>query len=213
MRLCSLGSIRWQGPKSLMNFRVFQIDQSNYRSHAITIPAQEQGILIVDMARRSFLRGRPGAPTAALRPPWALAEAEFTERCTRCGDCVTACPTGLLKATNGGFPVADFTTSFCDFCGHCVDACRPGALVRGKAVPWDLQIRISDSCLTHENVVCRSCGEACTVGAIRFPPRLGGVAQPEVDAANCTGCGECLPTCPTRAITIGHPLPGSEETT
>ena len=36
----------------------------------------------------------------------------------------------------------------------------------------------------------------------RFPPRLGGVALPVIDAVRCTGCGDCLPLCPTGALRL-----------
>lgn len=167
----------------------------------------------MDMARRNFLHGRLGAQIAPMRPPWALAEKEFMDRCTRCGDCIASCPTGLLSAPGNTFPIADFANAYCNFCGHCVDACQPAALTRHTTPPWHLRAHIDEPCLTEQNVVCRSCGEICDVGAIRFPPRLGGVSRPELSADVCTGCGECLPTCPTRAISIGHSTPVYEEHT
>ena len=158
----------------------------------------------MDMARRSFLRGRPGDKAPPLRPPWALPEAEFNACCTRCGDCLPACPTGLLQKGPGNFPFADFSAAYCNFCGHCVDVCQPRALQRQITPPWELIAQIDDTCLARQQVVCRTCGETCEVGAIRFPPRIGGVAQPELSFADCTGCGECLSACPTGAITIGR---------
>jgi len=134
-----------------------------------------------------------------------LPEAEFIQRCTRCSDCLPACPTGLLQAGPGNFPIADFSaSSYCSFCGHCVDACQPRALQREITPPWNLRVQIGDACLAQQQVVCISCGEACDVGAIRFPPRIGGVALPQLSTSICTGCGECLPACPAAAITIGH---------
>ena len=164
------------------------------------------------MARRSFLRGRPGSQSVPLRPPWALTESEFSDRCTRCGDCVSACPTHLLTAFSGDFPIADFRYASCNFCGDCVAACQTGALTGEGSPPWWLNVSFNDDCLTRQGVVCRSCGDACDARAIAFRPRLGGVAQPELDAAACSGCGECLSICPTRAITIGRLASASEET-
>lgn len=136
------------------------------------------------------------------RPPWALAEAGFLDACTRCGACVDACPTGLLQAGMGGFPVADFAGGDCDFCRRCATACQPGALRRTETRPWDLVAVIGDGCLAEQNVVCRTCGEACEANAIRFVPRIGGVAIPQLNIDNCTGCGQCLAPCPTRAIAM-----------
>src|SRR5450830_631914 len=45
------------------------------------------------------------------------------ERCTGCGDCLTACPTGAAVLVDG-VPGA---TDACTACGRCVDACLAGA--------------------------------------------------------------------------------------
>ena len=159
----------------------------------------------MDLARRRFLHGRTTTVQSAQRPPWALTESAFTDICTRCGDCLRACPTGLLQAGPGNYPVADFRQGHCTFCGDCSRACTPHAIAADLAQsPWDLRIVINDSCLTLQNVVCRTCGELCEAAAIRFTPRIGGVAVPQVDLDRCTGCGECLTPCPTQAISLAH---------
>ncbi|MCX6085943.1 MAG: glycyl-radical enzyme activating protein [Caldiserica bacterium] len=45
------------------------------------------------------------------------------ERCTGCGDCVTACPIGAAVLVDG----IPGTTDACTTCGQCVDACLAGA--------------------------------------------------------------------------------------
>jgi ferredoxin-type protein NapF len=70
---------------------------------------------------------------------------------------------------------------------------NPG--VPGKAI-------IGTACVAYNNVVCRSCGDACGETAIRFSPRVMGSALPEVIAERCTGCGECVAVCPASAITL-----------
>lgn len=154
-------------------------------------------------SRRTFLRGRTRPANPPLRPPWAVAEESFEQRCTRCGECVPACPTHIVRGGDGGFPVADFSLGECSFCAACVTACAPAALQRvpGQA-PWHVLARIGGGCIAQDGVECRVCGECCDAGAIRFRPRAGGVALPELDAGACSGCGACISTCPTQAISM-----------
>jgi ferredoxin-type protein NapF len=77
-------------------------------------------------------------------------------------------------------------------------AARTPAQTMNVAAP----IQIGSSCIAFNNVVCRSCGDACGETAIRFSPRLGGAALPELIAGRCTGCGVCIPACPASAITL-----------
>lgn len=154
-----------------------------------------------DLSRRSFLRARPRGDTAPLRPPWSLSETAFIERCTRCGVCIERCETGLLHKGSGGFPEARFDSGGCNACGECVRVCTPGAIRRGEgSPPWDHKANIGDACLARQKVVCRTCGEHCEAGAIRFRLEKGGVALPRLDPSLCNGCGMCVASCPSRAI-------------
>lgn len=49
------------------------------------------------------------------------------EKCDRCGHCVPACPSGLVRVAGGYISVE---TSACDGCGLCVEVCERGAIVR-----------------------------------------------------------------------------------
>ena len=101
----------------------------------------------MDPARRSFFGARR-AGDAPLRPPWSLDERAFVERCTRCDDCLRACPTGVLRVGEGGYPVVDFSRAACTLCGDCVTACRDGALLRNDGQPtWRHTLTIVASCL------------------------------------------------------------------
>ncbi|WOP15094.1 ferredoxin-type protein NapF [Ottowia sp. SB7-C50] len=173
---------------------------------------------MVDPRRRSFLRGRmadaaaPQAPVVQ-RPPWAVAEARFTEQCVRCHACVEGCPRHVLKVGDGGFPEVDFSAQGCDFCGACEAACEPQALNRPAAeaaqagtshAAWPgWQVRIAPHCLALQKVECRICADACAPRAIRFRPAPGGISQMQLDLAACTACGECVAVCPVGAAMIG----------
>ena len=159
----------------------------------------------MDASRRSFLRGRMAVAeneSGVLRPPWAGDEARFVAVCTRCAACADACPTRVIVAGAGAYPALDFRRGECLLCGECVAACADGALQQTDEAPWLQHPLVAAHCLAHGNVECRVCAESCEQGAIRFRPRLGGVAWPEVDAATCNGCGACVAPCPVGALNV-----------
>ena len=166
--------------------------------------------------RRDFLFSRYGAETYAGTPPWAAAHARFVELCDRCGDCLKACPSGILVPGDGGFPRVDFARGACTFCGDCARACRPGALratvdaAGGALAPWSLIAAIDDSCLALRGIVCRVCEEQCDARAVRIRLAVGGGAAPAVEPALCTGCGACVAPCPARAIAV-RPIDGRKK--
>ena len=155
-------------------------------------------------ARRRMLRGHLSGVNRVVRPPWALTESLFTEQCSRCDECVDACPPAIIKRASGGFPEVDFTQGECDFCGKCEAACQPKALHAAVTEsPWHHHIEInSERCLPHQGVMCLSCAEQCEPEAIRFAPTLGGVSKPQLESEQCTGCGACIGSCPNGAITM-----------
>jgi ferredoxin-type protein NapF len=129
----------------------------------------------------------------------------FTRGCTRCSDCITACPERILISGSGGFPEIDFTSGACTFCGACADACAGGALVRvAGEPPWHRIAAIGNSCLVTRGVSCRVCEDACDAGAIRFSPASR--ARPVIDAVLCTGCGACVRPCPVQTLTVTHSI-------
>jgi ferredoxin-type protein NapF len=157
----------------------------------------------MDVLRRSFLRGKLERSTMPVRPPWNVPESLFTQLCTRCGDCIQQCETGILKKGDGGFPETFFDEAGCSFCEKCVQACKSGALrLIDGATPWQLKAFINASCLAQQKVVCRTCGERCETDALRFRLEKGGVATPQIDLDRCNGCGMCVADCPVHAITL-----------
>jgi len=157
------------------------------------------------ISRAQFIRGSFGGARQIIRPPWAVDELGFVGACSRCGDCIGVCPEKILETGRGGFPHVNFSKGECTFCGNCAEKCKSGAInKRTDDAPWPLKAVIAPSCLTLKQVMCRTCGDSCPVGAIRFRISVGAVARPEVAPAACTGCGACFGPCPVSAVTIGE---------
>jgi ferredoxin-type protein NapF len=159
----------------------------------------------VNLQRRRFLRGELTGSKAPLRPPWGIAEAQFTACCSRCEACLAACPDRLIVRGSGGFPEIDFARGGCSFCGACLRACSTGALLSPRPTvrnAWGHQVSILDGCLARRGVVCRSCGDVCEPGAIAFRPQPGGRCLPELSPEACTGCGSCVAVCPFGAVQV-----------
>lgn len=155
-------------------------------------------------SRRAFLRGRSASP-ALPRPPGALAEAEFLERCLRCSDCLTACPEQVIGRGDGGFPILDARRGECTFCGDCANACTTGALDAARLADWPWRATLGSGCLSAAGVVCQACRDACGERAIRFADR--GLGAPLIDSERCTGCGACVGACPASALRLAIPRP------
>ncbi len=166
-----------------------------------------------DLSRRSFLRGNVVTPKeiSPLRPPWAIKEKAFIEKCTRCDDCIQVCPEKILVQGDAGFPTVDFKRGECTFCFECAKACQTGALSQQLAESsskkrvanaWQLDVRFNHKCLSMNAVVCRVCGECCDAEAINFKLKVGGISEPQIALDDCTGCGACLSVCPVDAVDI-----------
>jgi len=154
----------------------------------------------VNISRRNLLRGRATRTPPPLRPPGATSE--FTDTCTACGDCVRACPQSIILEGSGAFPEVDFRRGECTFCSACIEACEEGALSPAVQPPMSVRLEVTESCLARQQVVCQSCGDACEVQAIAFPPQLGTVPVPRINQDDCTSCGACVAACPQDALRV-----------
>lgn len=181
-------------------------------------PAQQPTISRRDLIRgRLFglFGGRSAAPTEApeqraeapsparrpiplLRPPGAIAEADFLAACTQCEACQYACPHDAIVPAPvrargaAGTPVIEPLSQPCMMCPDtpCIDACPSGALLPTDRIRMGTARINPLDCLAGTG--CFSCGERCPVpGAIT---RQGG--KPVVSADACTGCGICQWVCP-----------------
>ncbi|MCA9157748.1 MAG: hypothetical protein KDA72_05440, partial [Planctomycetales bacterium] len=70
-----------------------EADNSNQNSEAPKTPPRAIGGIAIDPVAPTNLSGRVTPRTIPVfRPPGAIEEQRFLAGCTRCGDCITACP-------------------------------------------------------------------------------------------------------------------------
>nr|WP_238486310.1 ferredoxin-type protein NapF [Motilimonas eburnea] len=137
--------------------------------------------------------------------PWRDQSVSFTDGCSRCGECISACETQIIVKGDGGFPSLDFNQGEgeCSFCKQCATVCPEPLFDLSQSEPWQLKAQIKESCLANQDVYCRSCGEQCETQAISFKPGIS--STPLISLADCTGCGACLSVCPVDAIALNPP--------
>lgn len=175
---------------------------------------------VENLSRRQLLRGKFLASLHSqaeqtqgfegVRPPWAVANHDFIESCTRCGDCIQVCESKILIKGDGGFPEVDFDKGECTFCQKCAVVCEQPIFRELSQPAWAHKIEITAQCLTEHKIECRSCQDSCPMSAIRFRLQLGGVAKPVVNSDSCNGCGACIAACPVSAIKISKNISKDE---
>jgi ferredoxin-type protein NapF len=161
----------------------------------------------VNLQRRNLLRGRKVDTPPAVRLPWTLSEQVFTDKCTRCSDCINVCEENIIIKGSNGYPEIDFNLGECTFCQACVDTCQQPLFIEDKnEKPWDLAISLKDNCFTKSGVFCQSCRDVCDQRAINFTYTNSAIPEPSLDADLCVGCGACVSTCPQQSITLSAAL-------
>ncbi|NOX08174.1 MAG: hypothetical protein GXP22_01580 [Gammaproteobacteria bacterium] len=148
-----------------------------------------------------------------IRPPFALEEIDFLLACTRCNECIDACPHEVifkLPARLGiqvtATPALDLLNHGCHLCEDwpCVSVCKPGAL-KIPVKPDDaddesderffprLAIATLDSkhCLPYKGPECGACQGICPVpGAMVWD-----MTRPVINEKICIGCALCRDAC------------------
>jgi ferredoxin-type protein NapG len=144
----------------------------------------------------------------ALRPPGALPEAEFLDKCARCFKCGNACPNSCIRfhGVDAGLEMA-FTPYIkprdrgCILCGECAKVCPTGALEPFAADRdgWLADVdmgtaRLNKSmCFSYNDRTCGACYQACPLAGEAI--RIGVFEKPLLDPEKCVGCGLCEQAC------------------
>jgi MauM/NapG family ferredoxin protein len=160
-----------------------------------------------------------------LRPPGALPEAEFVQRCVRCGNCMKVCLTNVLQPAllESGFegiwtpylaPAVAYCEYQCTLCGRVcpTGAIRPLTLEQKKQTKLGMAVIHKDICKPWAtDRQCLVCEEHCPVAskAIKIIEQRNErgrlMRRPVIDAALCVGCAICENKCPVRpqrAVTV-----------
>jgi MauM/NapG family ferredoxin protein len=161
-----------------------------------------------------------GTAPDVIRPPGALAENAFLDRCVRCGECLKVCPLNALQPVGlesgwGGIftPRLLPRIGYCEFnCTLCGQVCPTGAIAaldlpRKQKTVIGLAYFDKNRCLPYaRGVPCIVCEEHCPTPdkAIKFREtevwdqegNRKRIKQPYVIDRLCIGCGICENKCP-----------------
>lgn len=139
------------------------------------------------------------------RPPGAVPEAQFLQRCSACDRCVEACPHhSIFKLTSSvelgaGTPVMVPEQRACHLCEGfpCVQACPDSALLMSLTPNVNLGVaRVDpDHCFVFRGPECGACANLCPNGIMALSLVRG---RPAIDESLCVGCGLCITACPAR---------------
>jgi ferredoxin len=165
-----------------------------------------------------------------LRPPGSVDDTKFKGLCARCGNCVNACPSGVIYqdlrlSDPAGLltPIVRFEKGvienydkYCsEDCNACTQACPTGAIAsltleEKRCRPIGLAEVDIQECLLTQGVMCSACTfeDVCPQNAITTVSPGGsddmfGLQQEVViDKSKCNGCGACVLTCPVKVIEV-----------
>lgn len=151
-----------------------------------------------------------------IRPPGSVSENLFNSLCLRCGNCIKACPTAILKHSTDPrdiiswmTPEARFDKGYClEDCALCSRVCPSGAITLfNPGAKQQLPIGLAEidlqNCLLLKNTECDRCKTACPYDAVTIDTKQGTLyAVPVVNGEKCVGCGACAVICPPGTIAI-----------
>ena len=183
---------------------------------------------VLSISKKSFTEGLndgkiPVNKEYTVTPPGSLSIRHFTNNCTACHLCVSACPTHVIQPSLFQYgitgimqPFMDFHTQFCNFeCTVCSEVCPTGAiqpieLEEKKLTQLGISKFIKENCIVYtDDKDCGACSEHCPTKAVNMVFYKDDLKIPEVTEEICIGCGACEYACPTTPKSIyveGNPI-------
>ena len=152
-----------------------------------------------------------------IRPPAALEEEDFTDRCVRCGNCIKVCITNGLQPVSWQAGIEGIWTpqlvpeiGYCEYnCTLCGNTCPTGAIPK-LSLEEKQRTKLGTARIDHSLCIpwaqgkeCIVCEEHCPVADKAIRTRrdpVTGVLKPYVDEKLCVGCGICQNKCPVRPV-------------
>jgi len=224
-RLCPLGGLEEWLTQLAAKFRRTPIPAAPMPVFAENVRVGRRvflGFAVGSVVGLAYGKAKAAVARAAsfIRPPGA-AGANFNALCARCGNCMKACPYGLIvpdlgaSGIDGLFtPVLKFRSKnegqeqFCfQDCTACTRVCPTGAI---RPLPKEEKQQTAiglarvdkKKCIAWEKgEYCVVCQEFCPYQAIIEVDHKN-VKCPTVDEAKCRGCGACESQCPAQPIAI-----------
>jgi len=207
-------------------------------TNAVSFPvkAAPEKIESVDLSRRKlifttllsiiavpFFRITPAGKRASaklIRPPGALPEPKFLQKCVKCGECMKACPTNALQpaleeAGPEGIwtPVLTPKIGYCEYyCSLCTQVCPTGA-IKELTIEEKIKVKIGTAWVNKNRCIPYALGSPCIVCEEHCPTSPKAIKlvknqallpdgtvrtqlAPVVDLDLCIGCGICETKCP-----------------
>lgn len=218
---CTLCGLCTADKESCGSFKLGSVLQKN-KIHSVDlnrrhiVASVSAGLLLIPALVHKSPKKKPFVP-GPIRPPGAVDEEAFLNRCITCGACISACPENALHPctiskdglVNWNTPKLVASIGYCaKECTACSEACPTGALIpitqeqknetvigtayveRSRCRPWRTQYK------------CTICIDACPYDAIKEKVITNEKGReytvPIVNIRKCVGCGICENVCPVK---------------
>jgi ferredoxin len=214
--ICPEDAVRFTSNKGDMAQRVIRFSANRRALIGSALSGLLAALIVRSGLKGMACEGGPGRvmDSMLIRPPGAVPECFFLEKCVGCGECMKACPTNTLQPSGMAAGLAGFFSPVviprrgpcdptCNACGHVcpTEAIRPLSMEEKRYAKIGTASIMRQRCIAWEyGRPCLICDEVCPYGAISLQQVSGlEVGVPYVEESRCNGCGFCEYYCPVQA--------------